>query len=153
MDAPTTIPSTSTLESWTNDPESARENLCSLLLCLAADESMADLATEALENCGVPSESDQEFLVQAVSNPKGDVAYWACKLIGRLGLKANDSQAALCTAMLAEDKSFGVRQQAALALGLIGSLNEASRQALRMSAQSNDSRLSRLASQSLGNAS
>jgi len=145
----TTVPTSDTLQLWANDPEAARANLTSIFVALDSDESLAAWATEALENCGSPLETDIEFLSRSCNEHRGDVAYWACKLIGRLGPEANEHQKELTAALQSNQATEATRQQAAIALGKLGALNEATRQALNEAAQSKDPRLSRLAQQSL----
>jgi len=148
----TVLPSADSLQVWANASEAARSNLRSIFSTLNAEESLVAWATEALENCGQPFETDISFLSEATASVEGDIAYWACKLLGRLGNKANEAQVALGSALLSEDTPSSARHQAAIAIGLIGTLNTATRDALQKASQSTDARLARLAIQSLDTA-
>ncbi len=143
------LPSADSLQSWANTPEEARIKLRSLFSSLNAAEALAGWATEALENCGQPFESDIPFLSEATESEEGDIAYWACKLLGRLGGKANAAQVALASALLADNTPSSARHQAAIAIGLIGTLNTTTREALQKASKSADARLAKLAIQSL----
>ncbi len=149
MNTETVLPSADALQAWANSPDTARSNLPSIFSCLSAEESRAEWAAEALENCGKPLETDIAFLAEATMTTEGDVAFWACKLLGRLGVVANDSQSALCSVLLSEQTSAASRHQAAIALGVIGKLNAMSREALQKASESKDPRLARLSIQSL----
>lgn len=137
------------LQAWSNDPESARSNLRTIFSGLKADESMSEWAAEALENCGPPLESDLDFLIHLTQDQEDDVGCWACKLIGRLGAKANTFQESLAVVVASEKNGLALRQQAALTLASIGTLTAASREALLAAARSHDPRLARIAIQAL----
>lgn len=144
---------TDALKAWSNNPDAVRNNLRTVFAGLKADESTMEWATEALENCGAPLESDLDFLGQATQECESDVDYWACKLIGRLGDKANALQNALTSVVSSASKSLTSRQQAALALASIGTLTPSSRESLQNATRSDDARLARISTQALGSGS
>ncbi len=142
-------PKSEQLQLWANEPELARRNLRSILLAVDSDESLIDWATEALENCGSPDQNDLEFLQNQLQSSSSDVIYWACKLIGRMGVLANTSQPHLCQIVVSTAHSEPVKQQALLALGRIGTLKDESRRSLQQIAECNSANLSSLASKLL----
>lgn len=85
-----------------------------------ADETVRELVTSALEDCGAPASSEIEPLKQLLANQNADIAYWAATLLGRLGDKAGHASEALHTAA-AKHASPVVRKRAAWALEKIGS--------------------------------
>ncbi len=141
------------LHAWSNDPDAARSNLRTIFAGLKAGESMSEWVNEALENCGIPLESDLGFLAQSTQDHEGDIAYWACKLIGRIGVKANAIQESLATVLHSETYCLASRQQAALALASIGTLTAMSREALQSAACSSDARLAKISARALGSGS
>jgi hypothetical protein len=141
---------TEVLRAWSNDPDAARSNLRSILGALKADDTVSEWAHEALENSGAPLESDLDFLAQIARDQDSDTAYWACKLLHRMGSRANAQQESLVAVLESETAQLAVRQQAALALSSIGPLTESSRNALKNTSRSNDARLARLSTQALG---
>ena len=138
----------------------AAENLChqaeaaqpaALALAKAADDEDDDVreaVVAALEDLGPPPPEQLSELIPLLSEPSGDVAYWAATLLGRLGPAAAPAVAAL-TSTLGPAAALTVRQRAAWALGNIGPAAAAAVTALEMAATHNDPRLARLARQAL----
>ena len=153
MSAQFIVQSADALQAWSRDPDAARDNLRTIFAGLKHDESISEWAAEALENCGPPHESDLDFLQQATAELECNTAYWACKLIGRLGSKSNSLQDVLVSVLLSEKASLATHQQAALALASIGKLTTATRKALEQTTNSTDPRLARISTQALGSES
>lgn len=99
--------------------EAAAELAIPLLHALGdEDESIRQLATSALEDCGPPSRDDVEDLELLLANVNADIGYWAATLLGRLGEGAVQAVEGLRTAA-AEHPSPEVRKRATWALGKI----------------------------------
>ncbi len=112
------------------------------------DDGIRMWAAEALETAGRPAASDAlrlaAFLTTAPIGADGESAYWAAKVLGRLGPAAAPATSALATA-LKESPYLAVREQAAAALGRIGPAASAAGSVLREAAAGGPPRLVRLA--------
>jgi len=84
------------------------------------DETVRNLVTSALENCGPPEQDQVDELEASLVNPNGDIAYWSATLLGRLGAGAIQAVESLKTAA-AEHPSHEARKRATWALGKIAS--------------------------------
>ena len=132
-----------------NDAEQTHAHIEAVLSSLEGSEEQAQWASEALENCGVPPRSSVHCLAALTRHRSELVAFWACKLLARLGHAASVSEEQLVVA-LAQRPENSVREEAARALGELGSLSEAARTALATAAAHGSPRLKRLAAASLG---
>ncbi len=137
------------LQALANDSEAAAKMAVELIDCVVdADEEIRNWASEALENLEAPLASDAAKIAKQISNPADDAAYWALKLLGRLGEEAK-SQEAQIAAALKPERSLTVQQNAAWALGKIGFESSTTRGLLEKAAGSADARLAQLAKQAL----
>lgn len=119
-------------------------------LCGAvADEvdAVRDWATNALESLQPPADAVDD-LITLLRDTRADVAYMAATLLGRLGEAASSAADALAT-LLESPAALNARQQAALALGKIGTMTDHVKAALEKARGEKDARLSRLAGESL----
>ena len=138
------------LQALANDPDAAAKLAVELIECVAdSDEEVRNWASEALENLEAPLAADAPKIAKHIANAADDAAYWALKLLGRLGEEAQ-SQEANIAAALKPGRSMNVQQNAAWALGKIGSLASETRGLLEQAATSADARLAQLAKQALG---
>ena len=112
------------------------------------DEAVSNWAVAALEDLGTPPISAVESLTALASAKNALVAYWAATLLGRLGPDATDSQAKLSSVLMTSPET-AVKERIVWALGKIGPTSEDARKALRQAAAGDDSRLSRLAQETL----
>jgi HEAT repeat protein len=108
-------------------------------------ESVRESAVAVLEKLGAPHADDLEQLAGLLSNTQDDIAYWAATLIGRCGPTALAASQSLSQALA--HPSTTVQQQAAWALGQLGSSARCALPALTEAATSSDPRLARLAQQ------
>lgn len=137
------------LQALANDADAAAKVAVELIGCVAdSDEEVRNWASEALENLEAPLASDASAIAKQIGNPADDAAFWALKLLGRLGEDAK-SQEANIAAVLKSNRAITVQQNAAWALGKIGSLSSESRSLLEKSASSADARLAQLSKQAL----
>lgn len=113
-----------------------------------ADESVREWAVAALEQLGIPDAADAAALTELLTAEQRDVRYWSATLLGRLGRRAASAVTAL-TDSTARDADPAVRQRAAWALGEIGPPAAAAKHVLTQAAADDDTRLARLARQSL----
>lgn len=112
------------------------------------EESVAQWATEALEQLGPAEAGDVGRLARLLTSPAEATAYWAATLLGRLEAGAAPAVASL-TAALEKSPHPAVRQRAAWALGEIGPSARSAGGALRAAAEDADPRLARLARRAL----
>lgn len=137
------------LQALANDPEAAAKVAVELIDCVVdADEEVRNWASEALENLETPLVSEAANIAKHVSNSADDAAFWALKLLGRLGEEVR-SQEAQIAAALKPERSLVVQQNAAWALGKTGFESSSTRSLLEKAAESVDARLSQLAKQAL----
>lgn len=137
------------LQLLANDPEAANQCVTDLLECLAdSDEEVRNWASEAVENLDSPSPAYAAQISKYVTSPVDDVAFWALKLLGRMGEEAL-SQESIIAMALKPERAIVVRQNAAWALGKLGSLTAETQSGLQEAAASSDARLSELAKQAL----
>ncbi len=129
-------------------PEQALEKLSALLSSLSQSEEVTQWAIEALENCGVPAAHQTSILIAHLKSEDEIVAAWSCKLLARMNTAATSAQAELIKAL--SRKELLVKEEAARALGEIGSLTPMAREALQAVAETDSPRLKRLALASLG---
>lgn len=121
------------------DAQAAAVELCRA----AANEDTREWAVAALEELGPPPADQLPQLIELLDSKSPLVAYWAATLLGRLGRGAQPALAPLAKA-LSPSRPLEVRQQAAWALGEIGSGGVA-REALQAASTDSDPRLARLA--------
>jgi HEAT repeat protein len=114
----------------------------------AGDEAARGWVVAALEEIGSPSAGQIDELVQLLDDPAGDVRYWAVTLLGRAGAAAAAAVEAI-VALLRHSPETATRERAAWALGKIGPRATLAEPALRLAAESNEPRLSRLAKSAL----
>jgi len=136
-------------ESLCHQAEAAQPAAVALAKAAAdEDDDVREAVVAALEDLGPPPPEQLGELIPLLSDPNGDVAYWAATLLGRLGPAAAPAVAAL-TSALGPAAPLTVRQRAAWALGNIGPAAASATSALEMAAAHNDPRLARLARQAL----
>ncbi|HEY4312126.1 MAG TPA: HEAT repeat domain-containing protein [Pirellulales bacterium] len=123
--------------------EDAQKAAVPLVEACAADESMREWVTAALEGLGAPQATDVPALIALLKRTELDVAYWAATLLGRLHADAAPAVAALVEA-LERHREGAVRERAAWALGQIGPAASAALAPLR-TLSSGHGRLARLA--------
>jgi HEAT repeat protein len=116
--------------------------------CADTDEEVREWVVAALEELDTPSENDLSDLAELLADESDDVGYWAATLIGRLRKAAVPAVPALITT-LGEAKGLATQQRVAWALGKIGRKADAALPALKKAAQSDNSRLSRLATKAI----
>ena len=141
---------------------SAAERLCQLgktahnaavALAVATgdgDEAVAEWATAALEELGPPPADDCPRLAVLLEGSPNSTAYWAATLLGRLGAAAEASVPQLAAA-LEQHTCSDVKHRAAWALGKVGPPATLAVDALQEAANSDNSRLARLALRALKN--
>lgn len=120
-------------------------------LCRAAeheDDGTREYVVAALEEMGPPTQGDVAELTELLTSDTADIGYWAATLLGRLGKGGAAASSTLARAVERADH-LSVRERAAWALGRIGVADETVLAALKSAAESDDARLSRLASKSL----
>lgn len=122
------MPTVTDLQSWANDPPSARRHLSELLgLLVNPDDERHAWAQEALENCGPPNPEQVPWLVTQLQSSHSDTQYWAATLLGRAGAAARTATSALQTTIATGKASAAVMQRVAWALAEIESTSTASR--------------------------
>jgi HEAT repeats len=137
------------LRSLANAPQQTLAQIVAVLQALSGSVEAAQWAGEALENCGVPPASAAVSIAQHTEHPDELVASWACKLLARLGRDGATAEKQLVCALTTRQELL-VREEAARALGQLGTLSESARTALTAAAQQGGPRLKRLATASLG---
>lgn len=137
------------LQRLANDSDQTLKQLASVLNSLDGNEEQAQWASEALENCGSPAPSDMGLLIEATAHPSELVASWACILLARLGSAATAAESCLAKAVETRTESI-VREEAARALGTLGTLSATTRNILTTAAAQGSPRLKRLATAALG---
>ncbi len=138
------------LQAWANDAAAATAHLPAIFQALTVADDRVEWATEALENCGPPSATELDFLQSCLASPTADVAYWACKLLGRAGAAAERTQPALVQLLGNASGPEAARYQALVALGRLGPLQAASRQAVEACTRDSSARIATQAKQLLG---
>lgn len=137
------------LQTIANDPDTAAKLAVELIQCVTdSDEEVRNWANEALENLESPPVSELANIAKFVASSDDDAAFWALKLLGRLGEQAQSQQVCIAAA-LKQERAVQVRQNAAWALGKLGSLSDDSRKRLQEAAKDADARLAHLAQQAL----
>lgn len=137
------------LKDWANVPEQTLAHLVQVLISLSGEDEVCQWAIEALENCGVPSRELTSTIAKLVTHQDELIASWCCKLLARQGLDGAAAEPALIRALTTRSEAL-VREEAARALGQIGSVSKEARAALMSAAQNGGPRLNRLATASLG---
>lgn len=84
-----------------------------------ADEQVREWAVGALEALGTPEAGQLSGLVEQLGNSRGDAAYWAATLLGRMGREASSALEELNRVLL-QSPQMAVRQRCAWAIGKIG---------------------------------
>jgi hypothetical protein len=138
------------LQAWANDAAAATAHLPAIFQALTVADARVEWATEALENCGPPPDTALDFLQSCLASPTADVAYWACKLLGRAGPAAGRTQPALVQVLRDTSGPEAARYQALVALGRIGPLPAESRQAIEACTRDSSARIANQAKQLLG---
>lgn len=137
------------LQKLANDPELARQSLAAIARALTnEDEETRNWAIEALENMGPPPLEESDGIVDWTRQHSTLVACWGCKLIGRLEENANRYQQDLVRLVQSHD-SLEVRQEAAAALGKLGTLGTQTREILSSISDDHDPRLKRMIARAL----
>jgi HEAT repeat protein len=113
-----------------------------------ADASTREWCAAALEELGPPPAAQVSELIRLAGDKSIDAAYWAITLLGRAGKDAAPAVGTLVTILQSSPES-ALRERAAWALGRLGPAATIAAPTLREAAASNESRLSRLAKQSL----
>jgi hypothetical protein len=115
---------------YAKHPELALENLSDLMADLESDdETSQNNSSEALENCGPPTEKHVAQLLDFLRSRKSQTSYWACTLLGRLRESAPSYrdypsiQDGLCGVIEDEAIDVSARERAAWALGEFGKLD------------------------------
>ncbi len=129
-------------------PDAAPAAVALVETCAVDDDATRELCAAALEELGCPDSGDRDALAALLSDPLGDVAYWAATLLGRMKGDAAAAVNPLARALV-EHPDLAARQRAAWALGKIGPAASAARDALEQAAADSDPRLSRLAQSAL----
>lgn len=140
------------LQRLSSDPEGASECAVELLGFLEdSDEEVRQWASECLENLDCPRSADASKFGKLVISENEDCAFWALKLLGRLGEQAKPEEERIAKAL---DKGFPitVRQNAAWALSKMGAISAATRGKLELTASESDARLVQLSKQALSQA-
>lgn len=137
------------LQKLANDPDAAAELVTEIIESVVdANEEVRNWATEALENLESPRPQDAPKLAAMISNSEDDIAFWALKMLGRLGEAAKSQEKDIARA-LDSKRGKSVRQNAAWALGKLGGLAADSRAKLEEVLSESDARLVQLAKQAL----
>lgn len=133
------------LTQYLNSPELALQNLDALFAVVASeDEASIELATEALENCGVPPATCSTTLHKTLLHGNSQAVYWAATLVGRLTGQAQPFETDLCTAFGRADLEEFARERIAWAFQQIGSLSGPTRSLLEKQRDRGGPRLKRL---------
>lgn len=114
-----------------------------------ANDEIRNPLVSVLDDCGPVPASDLSLVAQSLASTDELTAYWAATLLGRGEAAATPHTAALAATLADESRPVPVREQAAWALGKIGSLDEVAKMALQHAAQSKFPRLARLAKKAL----
>jgi HEAT repeat protein len=128
--------------------EGAQRAAIALVKATGDDPSISTWAIAALEELGAPPPMAVGELAQQTKSDQELVAYWAVTLLGRLGPAAAAAETSLLAA-LTQSPHLAVRERAAWALGLVGSLSADTQKGLRQAAQGSDARLAQLAARAL----
>lgn len=138
------------LTQYLNSPELALQNLDALLSIVATgDEASIELATEALENCGVPTPTCSSTLRNALLHGNSQAVYWAATLVGRMTKQADAFQTDLCASFNRADVEEYARERIAWAFQQIGTLSVATRAILEKQRDRGGPRLKRLIASAL----
>lgn len=113
------------------------------------NENIREPLVSLLEDCGPAPASDLPLIAKSLSSADELTAYWAATLLGRGKCDAIAHVSALTKKLAEESQPHVVREQAAWALGKIGSLDAPAKEALAKAAASPLPRLARLAKQAL----
>lgn len=130
-----------------SNPPQAELSVVQLLETLASlpDEELSAWTSDALQSIESLSDEQAELVAGFCMHAAAPVAGWSCKLLS----KATDDPAEyqdLISDVLSRHAETSVKQQAAAALGRVADLTKKSMQVLKQAAESDDPRLSRLAS-------
>lgn len=137
------------LRQLANDSSATLAQLTAVLISLSSpDEERIQWASEALENCGVPSTSQLNDMMQMLKHDDALVASWTCKLLARIEQSASAAQPQLVELLKSHSDQL-VREEAARALGVQAELSSAARSALEQAATDGGPRLKRLATAAL----
>lgn len=137
------------LRQLANDPQATLAQLPAVLISLSCqDEERIQWASEALENCGVPSTLQVNELISMLKHNDALVASWTCKLLARMEQFASAAQPQLVELLISHSDQL-VREEAARALGVQAELSSAARSALEQAATDGGPRLKRLATAAL----
>lgn len=113
------------------------------------NETIRESLVSLLEDCGPAPASDLPLVAKTLTSSDELTAYWAATLLGRAEKGAATHVPALAKALADESRPHAVREQSAWALGKIGSLDTAAKEALAKAASSPLPRLTRLAKHAL----
>lgn len=116
--------------------------------CMDDDDRVREWAVAALEDLGPPPAEAVAPLAALARGGDALASYWAITLLGRVGQDAEPAVPAL-VACVESAGEISVRQRAAWALGCIGPVAAAAREALGRAAGDPDARLARLAKEAL----
>lgn len=114
----------------------------------AEAEEVCEWAAAALEELGPPLPEDLDRLIALLGDPRGNAAYWAATLLGRLEAEAAAAVPMLATAVT-DHADAAVRQRAVWALSQIGPAAADALPALEQAAAGPDPRLARLAGRAI----
>jgi HEAT repeat protein len=113
------------------------------------NETIRESLVSLLEDCGPVPSGDLSLVAKSLASSDELTAYWAATLLGRGGNEAAAHSTALVQVLADESRPHAVREQAAWALGKIGSLSPSAKETLTKAATSPLPRLARLAKQAL----
>lgn len=129
------------LERCVQEPDFALENLPLLFSAVSSEEeSYQNNASEALENCGVPSTTAFPILLAQLQNGDSTQVYWACTLLGRQFASSTDApsqshceaiQDHLCQ-VFHRELEISAKERAAWALGHTQHLKPSCRKTLEI---------------------
>lgn len=149
------------LDACMNDAGLALKNLGGLLNHVNdEDESLANAAVEALENCGAPRSEHTDLLLIHLKDPDSLRVYWAATLIGRYltedqnALAQSDSQLQQLFAERLNDPSVeeSAKEKICWAIGALARVGTELRDVLAIAASAASPRMKRLIEAALSKA-